>query len=221
MSRWPISSQRLWSFPSYKLHVPVYIDCYFWNDAVNLTSTMVLRTRKESRAQTTIYTHSLLIHKTDTMVVSTSWRSSQFSCKPKHNAQLAELLRLASWHLRINCHTTYSQLFFFQWRRDPSEMSLTWYSWEKNVLLQEVETVMVSSSWTSRECVHGLPQPTCLSVWWRPICLTIFFFFFFLSGSIRRTDTHLATSWLDSYLSYRFLWRWPSCLDWGASSTLP
>ena len=40
-------------------------------------------------------------------------------------------------------------------------MSLTWYSWEKNALLQEVEIVMVSSSWTSREFVYGLILAWC------------------------------------------------------------
>ena len=38
--------------------------------------------------------------------------------------------------------------------------------WEKNALLQEVENVMVSSSWTSRECVYGLGEGKwTLHVW--------------------------------------------------------
>ena len=104
---------------------------------------------------TTLYTHSLLIHEEDTMVVSTSWRSSPFSCKPN-----TMLNWLNWWDLLLDIWeytgTPPTGNWFFQRRRDPSKMSLTWYSWEKNALLQEVETVTVSSSWTSRECVYGL-----------------------------------------------------------------
>ena len=112
-------------------------------------------------AANTLYTHSLLIHEEDTMVVSTSWRSSRFSCKPN-----TMLIWLNCWDLLLDIWeytgTPPTGNWFFQWRRDPSKMSLTWYSWEKNALLQEVETTMVSSSWTSRECVYGLPQmQTC------------------------------------------------------------
>ena len=108
----------------------------------------------------TLYTHSLLIHEEDTMVVSTSWRSSQFSCKPN-----TRLNWLNWWDLLLDIWeytgTPPTGNWFFQRRRDPSKMSLTWYSWEKNALLQEVETAMVSSSWTSRECVYGLSEVSC------------------------------------------------------------
>ena len=108
-----------------------------------------------SLSDVTLYTHSLLIHEEDTMVVSTSWRSSPFSCKPN-----TRLNWLNCWDLLLDIWeytgTPPTGNWFFQWRRDPSKMSLTWYSWEKNALLQEVETIMVSSSWTSRECVYGL-----------------------------------------------------------------
>ena len=109
----------------------------------------------------TLYTHSLLIQEEDNMVVSTSWRSSQFSCKPN-----TMINWLNCWDLLLDIWeytgTPPTGNWFFQWRRDPSKMSLTWYSWEKNALLQEVETIMVSSLWASRECVYGLWSTTLI-----------------------------------------------------------